>query len=171
MARAGKNHKGGRPKGSKMPKTLERDKVFAEWRQKAMRAADVLLQSQLALARGSQYLFRIDKDPVYGKNGKITGYKNRKPVRVVNPTEMEEYLAGMIEQGDDSDDKDPGAAYYFLTAKDPENQAIADIMNRAYGKPKEFIELSGDKNNPVVIDTKHATQEQIDAALAKLLGK
>lgn len=170
MPRGGKRPGAGGKKGKRTAKVLEREAVFAAWRQKAMYAAQTLLHSQLALAKGSQYLFRIDKDKVVGPKGGVT-YKNRKPVLVTNPAEMEEYLAGMIREGDEDDEKDPGASYYFLTAKDPENQAIADIMNRAFGKPKEFIELSGDKSNPVVIDTKHATQEQIDAALAKLLGK
>lgn len=170
MARAGKNHKGGRPKGSKSIMTLEKEAVFASYRQGVLRSVDVLRAAQLGLAKGSQYLFKIEKEKVVGPKGGVT-YKSKKPVLVTSPQEMEDYLAGQFEDGDAEDEHDPSAAYYFMTAKDPENQAIKDMLDRIFGKPKEFVELSGDKNNPVVIDTKHATQEQIDAALSKLLGR
>lgn len=170
MPRGGKRPGAGKPKGHKSPKVLERERVFSEWRQKAMRSADVLLIAQLGLAKGSQYLFRIDKEKIVGPKGGVS-YKSKKPVLVTNPQEMEDYLAGRFEEGNAEDEHDPSAAYYFITAKDPENQAIKDMLDRIFGKPKEFVELSGDKDNPIVIDTKTATKEQIDAALAKLLGK
>ena len=41
------------------------------------------------------------------------------------------------------DIRSPGATYYYLTAKDPDNTAADSLFNRVWGRAKESVELSG----------------------------
>lgn len=120
-------------------------KVF---RQKVMQSADVLYASQMTLARGQTYLYRIDKEEIIGpKGGK--SYRNKKPELVTSQWEIEEYLQGLIEEGDKDDENDPHAAYYFLTTKDPDNKAIDSMLDRTWGKATQ--PFAGDPNNPLTL--------------------
>ena len=131
----------GRPKGKKNKATLERDAIRRRVEQRYLRAAEAIASAQLGLGVGSQYLMRIDKKWV--KQGKGGYWRNERPVRVESLSEIEEYLEGAIKNGDAADDTDSGAAYYFLTTKDPENIAINSMFDRALGKVKENVEHSG----------------------------
>ena len=131
MARAGTNHKGGRPKGKKSEKTLEKERVMEAYRQRAMKSADRLLSAQMSLALGQQFLYRIDK-----KRQKDGSYRNDKPVLVTSESEIRDYLDGVFDGESD--------CYYYITTKEPENQALEGILNRTFGKPSETIEMKGD---------------------------
>jgi hypothetical protein len=131
--------KGGRPKGSKASSTLEREAVLKEFRMKVMRAADVLFTSQLHIARGQTYLYKIEKELLVGpKGGKK--YVKSKPILVESQSEIEQYLLGLVEEGDPDDENDPLATYYFLTAKDPDNKAIDSLLDRTFGKATQPID-------------------------------
>jgi hypothetical protein len=41
------------------------------------------------------------------------------------------------------DDQDEGATYYFITAKEPRNDAIDSLRNRVFGKPTESLKIDG----------------------------
>lgn len=140
MARAGTNHKGGRPKGSKSKGTLEREAVIAAFRQRAMHVADLLLDSQLTLARGQTFLYKIEKEWV--PSGKDGFYKKKKPVLVESQAEIEQYLEGHVVEGDPDDDHDPAATYYFITTKEPDNNAIDSILDRTFGRPTNAMDLN-----------------------------
>ncbi len=85
MARAGTNHKGGRPKGKKSPKTLEREAILKAFRERAMRHADVLFNSQITLARGQTFLYKIEKEWV--PNGKKGFWRKKRPEMVTSQKE------------------------------------------------------------------------------------
>lgn len=132
--------KGGRPKGSKSENTLAKEAVLAEFRKKAMESADVLFNSQLHLAKGQTYLYKIEKEFVATSNDGKRGYWRKKKARVVDAQwEIEEYLMGKVEEGDEDDDQDPKATYYFITTKDPDNKAIDSILDRTFGKSTQSI--------------------------------
>lgn len=137
--------KGGRKTG-KTPAIIERDAAIKVFREKVAQNADRLFQWQLGLAKGAQYLFRIDKEWVKTgskKNGEENGFfRNKKPVLVESPTEMLQYLEDEITNGDDQDDQDPAASYYFLVAKDPSNQAIDSMLDRTFGRAKSELEVN-----------------------------
>lgn len=135
---------GGRPKGSKSVKTLEKEKIVAALQQRYLRAANQIANAQIGLALGSQYLYKIEKEKIVGPKGGIT-YRSKKPELVTAQWEIEQFLEGECEEGDPRDEHSREATYYFLTAKSPENNAIEAIQNRAYGKPKETVELTGVK--------------------------
>lgn len=124
--------KGGRKSGGKNAKTLERDAVQRAYEQKVMEIADTtLLHSQLHLARGISYLWKIEKECIKGPRGG-TQYKKLPPKIVTDTWEMECYLLGLI--GDIELDKGPGATYYYLTHTPPNSRAIDSMLDRALRK-------------------------------------
>lgn len=129
--------------------TLQRNLVREHVDQRLMRATDVMINSQISLARGQQFLYRIDKKFIETgrtKDGEAKGYwRNEKPVLVTAQYEIEDYLSELAENnGDISDDKDDGAAYYFITTKEPNMLAIKDAQDRIHGKPRETVEHTGE---------------------------
>lgn len=121
--------KGGRPVGSKTASTLEKEAVRAAFNQKVMQSADVLYRSQMALAVGQTYLYKIN-------------LPDKKPILVVDPDEIEYYLRG--------DHEDTGErTYYFITTKDPDGRAIDSLLDRALDKAKSTTELTGKDGSPL----------------------
>ncbi len=125
---------GGRPKGKKNAKTLEREKVAEAVNQQIFSMARTLIIAQKGSAVGSQYLY------------KIKTYKGQRsePILVTSQDEIENYLRGDY---DVDGDKHSDTEYYFLTTKDPETKASDSLLNRALGKAKEMIELSNPDGN------------------------
>ena len=123
----------GRPKGGYNKETLEKKKVEKAMEKKIMRQVDVLLASQFNLAKGCAYLYKIIKET----DSKGVKHKS-KPILVTNKKEIEDYLAGEFENGDDGEE-----GYYFITTDKPDNLAINSLIDRVYGKPKQKI-VGGD---------------------------
>lgn len=148
--KGGKRPGAGRKKGSKSAKTLEKEKVLAEVRDRIMRNAQRILDSQLSLARGQQFLYKIEKTKVIGPKGGVS-YRSEKPKLVTDQWELQAYLDGLVESGDMDDERDPEATYYFITTKEPNNMAADSMLNRTFGKPTEIHELSGKDGEPIKI--------------------
>lgn len=140
--------KGGRPKGKKSAATLEKEKVLAEVRQRIMRNAQLILDAQMSLARGQQFLYKIEKKKKIGPKGGVS-YERQKPVLVTSEWEIREYLDGISEHGYANADNDQEATYYFITTKEPSNLALDSMLNRALGKPTESLELTGKDGGPI----------------------
>lgn len=141
--------KGGRPKGKKSKKTLEREAVLDAFRTRVMKSADLLFDAQLTLARGQTFLYKIEKELQIGpKGGKK--YIRSKPKLVTDQWEIESYLEGHIVNGDLDDTSDPSATYYFLTTKEPNNQAVDSLLNRLWGKPAQTLDIPPD-GRPLLI--------------------
>lgn len=143
--------KGGRPKGAKNAKTLEKEAVLAEYRSKIMQSADVLFNSQLHLATGQTYLFKIEKRVVETVKGKKR-YENKLPKRVTAEWEIRDYLQGLCEEGDMDNEWDPAATYYFITAKDADNKAIDSMLDRSFGKSMQRVEMGGPDGSPITVN-------------------
>lgn len=146
--------KGGRPKGKKNPETLEREAVLKEYRLKTMRAADVLFNSQLHLATGQTYLYKIEKECIKGpKGGK--SYRNKKPELVTAQWEIEAYLSGLVDEGDIDDPNDPGATYYYITTEKADNKSLDSMLDRALGKATNHLDLTTKgkeiKSNTIIV--------------------
>lgn len=153
-ARIASGNLGGRKKGYKTPATLEKEKEKRALDQFYLKMQSRINAAQATLATGQTFLFRIDKKKIVGPKGGVS-YENQKPVLVTSQLEIEEYLTVLAENGGDiSDDQDPEAAYYFLTTKEPNNEAIKDILNRVHGKPKETIEV--DHSHTFTLRATHA---------------
>lgn len=135
--------KGGRPKGIKDPQTLEREKVQEAINQRIFNIADSLITPQVSLAKGQQFLYKIEKTKIVGSKGGIS-YRNEKPQLVTSELEIQDYLDNLTEEtnGDIEEDTDPEATYYFITTKEPNNMAIDSLLNRTLGKPKESLDVT-----------------------------
>lgn len=140
MALGGKRPNAGRPKGTKLPKTLEKEAVIAAFRQRVFKIANSLVTAQTSLAKGQQMIFRMDPqyETKFSKDGverKVkTGLKKSK--LVTDPDEIANYLDELEGAPGEIDD-----SYYFITTKEPNNQALDSLLDRALGRPKESLEV------------------------------
>lgn len=113
------------------------------------------------------FLFRIDKIRV-GKDR----YINDKPKQVTEQWEMEAYLDGLARHanGDIEDEKDPSAAYYFLTAKEPNGMVIADMLDRSIGKVRQVVGLEGSTPGSPV-EVLHLNDDQYGRIIAEEVAR
>jgi hypothetical protein len=160
---------GGRPRGSFSQKTLDAMKVRERIKQRTLKVADLLFESQLSLARGAEYLFRIDKEFVKtgaNKKGEEKGFwRNKKPVLVTSPDEMRQYLEDEIVNGDAHDSYDESASYYYLSARDPMNQAIDSMQDRSTGKVSSSLEVNVNLPKPIYASLSAGKQKQLSEGL------
>ena len=88
------------------------------------RNADKLYEAQFRLATGVQLLFVIKTD----RKG------NRLPAeQVTDPETIAAFLDGELDGVDDE--------YYFIATQKPDNKAIKDMLDRAFGKPVDHVDL------------------------------
>ncbi len=156
MARGGHRPGAGRKKGKKEAKTLEREKVLEGVRQRIMGISHLLVDKQLVLARGQQFLYKIEKEWIKTGKGDKAGYwRNKKPELVEDESTIRWYLENLTDEanGDVEANDDPSATFYFLTVKEPNNQAIDSMLNRTFGSPVQSTKLVGDdgKAAPITI--------------------
>lgn len=135
MGNGGARDNAGRPKGSKNQKTVEEETAREYFRKRVINSVSKLIDSQMNLARGVQYLFKIEVIWKTGKDGKKFAEK-QKPVIVKDKEEIASYLNGEFDDKDDND-------YYFLTTEKPDNKALDSLLDRVFGKAKQSIEHSG----------------------------
>ncbi len=113
---------------------------------KASRMASRLFLSQAMLANGTHTLMRIDEIVHYRDDGKTdkqgnavkSRYVERKYEVVTDPEELETVINDF---GDFDGNGVVDGKYYFMTHEKPNNQAIDSILSRAWGKPKETVEV------------------------------
>ncbi len=133
MAKGGARPGAGRKKGQKAAHTLEAQEYKKRIVARVNEATDVLVDSQLSLARGVSFLYRIDKD----EKG-----KKEKPQLVTSRVEIEAYLRGDY-------DGDPDC-YYYITAERPNNMAIDSLLDRVHGKATQSV--AGPNGGPLQIE-------------------
>lgn len=161
----GKRPGAGRPKGSVLPKTLERHKVLEAMRQRIMNKADLLTDKQLSLAVGQQFLYKIEKEFINlgtDKKGNKKGYwKNKRPKLVTDEWEIRAYLENLVDvaNGDVEDDQDEGATYYYITAKEPSNQALDSMLDRTFGRAAQPLTGEGGEGPVEVTVIKYAIEK------------
>lgn len=134
--RGGYQPGGGRPKGAKNKTTLEKEAVLSAVKQRIMGMAGKLIDAQASLAQGLTYLYVIRTVEEGKKQVK------QKPELVTDPGVIEDYLAGELDGNEDE--------YYYITTKEPNNQAIDSLFNRTFGKPKESLDVDlSSKGQPI----------------------
>lgn len=115
-------------------------------REKLASKSDTLVNAGLIVALGQNFVYRIDEeydeDQVkVNKKGEETIKKGslRKRIHtlVTDPEEIKKALDLMGVGGIDPDGK-----YYYVTTKEPDVKAIEVLLNRAFGRPKETLELN-----------------------------
>lgn len=156
--------KGGRPKGKKSASTLEKEAVLAAFRTRVMRSADILFNSQITLAKGQTFLYKIEK--YWETAGKTKVLRKKKPQLVTAQWEIEAYLHGELNDGDLDDYE---ATYYFITTKEPNNQAADSLLDRAFGKSTQITELTGKDGKDLIPD--ETSKAESDKAIKQYLKK
>ncbi len=133
----------GRPKGGENQATKDKRIVKEEMKQRIMRSKDALLNSQMNLAKGCQFLFVIETIKFKDKDGKWKEEK-KKPVIVEDQETIENYLAGELDNEKDE--------YYFMTTQKPDNKAIDSMFDRAFDKARQNVGLDGgEEGKPINI--------------------
>lgn len=118
----------GRKEGSENEDTKERRIAEKEMKDRIIRSKDALLNAQMSIAQGTQMLFKIEKE-IDEKGNE----KKSKPILITSQSEIEAYLAGEFNDGDD---------YYFITTERPENKAIDSLFNRVLGTPRATVDMN-----------------------------
>lgn len=150
-----KNTNGGRRDGSgrKLGGTNEstklRNAAMKEFKSRVAKNASRLFNSQMALAEGTSYLFKITKLT----EGEKT---SRKAVIVEDPLEIIKYLNHELENPED---------YYYITTKAPDNKAIDSLLDRTFGKSQQSIAIEADVN---VTNLEHLTDEELTQRIREL---
>jgi hypothetical protein len=119
----------GRPKGTILESTREKNIIRKEIQDRVLKGSKKLINSQFTLANGCNYLYRIDTD----EKG-----KQQKPVLVKDQAEIEKYLSGEYNEAEN---------YYFITTEKPDIRAIQDLWDRVIGKPPQVVQ--GDEEMPL----------------------
>lgn len=153
--KGGKRPGAGRPSGAKNVATLERNKVLEGIRQRIMAKADLIVDKQMLLATGQQFLYKIEKEWIDlgtdRKGNKKGYYKAKRPKLVTSEEEIRFYLENQVDlaNGDIEDEHDPAAVYYFITTKEPSNQALDSMLDRTFGRATQPV--SGEDGAPIEV--------------------
>lgn len=156
--RGGARKGAGRPVGSKNFTTLHKEKIKRAFDQRILQNSDKLLNAQLKVALGSIMVFRIDTE-TDDKGRKI----KQRPVLVSDIEEIKDVLDYEYGDGDCPNDD---SAYYFVTTKEPNSQAIDSLFDRTFGRPTQGIALEPSKES----EYEQLTDEQLDEQIALLRG-
>lgn len=117
----------GRPLHSKNPDTIEKEEAIRQFKERVARHTDRIFNSQLDLALGEKYLMVVR---TIGK-----GTKQRRETEIISDPEL-------IKQYLDEELTDSNEEYYFMTTKGANNQALEALLNRAYGRPKDTLDVT-----------------------------
>lgn len=132
----------GRPKGSMNEASKFRKAAKMEFQRRVANHVDKIFHSQFDLALGEKYLMvkRVEGE---GKNRKTW-------VEVVEDVGT---IKDYIEDDGVSLNRDAGEDYYYMTTKPANNMALDSLLNRAFGKADESLDITsdGEKLEPVVI--------------------
>lgn len=148
MAHGGKREGSGKKKGSKASHTLEAQEAKKVFIGHVSKLLVPILKAQTSLALGNQYLFKI-----------VAGIS--KPQIVKDEKEILAFLQGGIEPGPRTLEGHKKAVYFFLTTEKPSNEAIANLLDRAWGKPVQA--LAGPDGGPLFVFDEEAKRKSGEA--------
>lgn len=128
----------GRPKGSENKQTREKNAAAKLFRARVAKNADRLFNAQVSIATGTQVLFVVHTDS--------KGVR-RKPEMITDIETISRFLdENEGEDGTMDNGQNTTEDYYYMTTMQPNNMAIEGMLNRAFGRAKESIDLtSGDE--------------------------
>ncbi len=133
--------KGGRPRGSKDPHTMEREEVMRQFRERVSRMMPALTVAQAALAKGLTFLYVIKTDRKGNKG---------KPQIITDTDTIEAYLSDELVNDEHE--------YYFMATEKPSNQALDSLQDRAFGRATQPVSGEGGGAIEVVV-TQYATKK------------
>lgn len=107
-----------------------------EFQRRVAKHADELFHSQFDLAKGEKYLMVVR---TLGE-----GNRTRRETEIVtNPELIKQYLDEQLENTDEE--------FYYMTTKPANNMALDSLLNRAFGKAEESLDITsgGEQINSV----------------------
>lgn len=146
--KGGKGDNGGAREGSgRKPGKVSEEKMILKLQKEALQKriaahADQLFNAQFNLALGQTMLFV--KVTERDSKGKVLRVYHE---RVESQETIKDYL-------DDEDAMNDDEHYYYITTRPANNQALTNLLDRAFGKPKENVEIGEDPDAPL---PKHGT--------------
>lgn len=134
----GKREGAGRPKGRLANHTMTAQQAKARFIERVNKHVDDLFDAQLDLAKGEKILMvKITERDDDGKIKKIYHEVVTDPETIQQYMNNEEgYNAGYENLNDDEE-------FYYITTKPSNNQAIQGMLDRAFGRAPEKIEVEG----------------------------
>lgn len=150
-------HKGGMPKGYMTPeKVALKEQKLAMQHMIAKRASE-LITHQFTMAMGVRRLMVRHKVVTEIPQPPTKTGKERKPktiekyeVRVASTeADFALYLSLPHDEYGNAKDEATGDEYYYFTLSEGNNQALTNLLDRAFGKPKENVELGEDPDQPL----------------------
>lgn len=143
----GKREGAGRQVGSQNKATKEQRIVEQEFKDRILLNVQELLSSQMNIAKGASYLYRIEET---GEGSK----KKREHILVTDPEEIKTVLdegTGVVEE-----------TYYYITTKTPDNRALDSLIDRVFGKSMQKTDItSGGKPLSIQISQEVATKNNV----------
>ncbi len=131
----------GRKKGTKNHRTIELEIAQKELQQSILKNITPLTVAALNSAIGERYVYRVKYE-----RDKKTGLplRERKHEIVSDSREIGEALdairndAGLLDYEDEGTD-----SFYYISTKPSDTRSLQALFDRAFGKAKESVELSG----------------------------
>lgn len=157
MAKGGAREGAGRKPGKANQSTLERMAAKRRLVQRVIKSTDKLFNAQLDKAIGEKHLM-VKRTERSSRGAVIRQWHEI----VESPETIIAFLDGQLEGGDDISDQDN---YYYMTTKPADNLAIANMLDRAYGKPTEKVELGGADDG----DLSELSDEDLNARIDRYL--
>lgn len=142
--------KGGRPKGSENEKTKELKAIKSQVQMQIAGKANQLVAAQFRMAVGTGRLFvRREVITEVGKGDKAKQVKRIEVKQVLDDSDFYIYLGLEHDENGRATDKDTGDEYYYMVAREGNPVALANMLDRAFGKPKESMDLGNDPDAPL----------------------
>lgn len=91
-------------------------------------------------ALGERYVYRVKYK--HDKEGRRLD--ERKHEIVSDPKEIERALGAIENDAGELNDEDGEDVFYYISTKPSDTRSLQGLFDRAFGKPKESLELSGE---------------------------
>lgn len=138
----GKREGAGRRPGSKGKKTIEKEVAKKAVEQRVLKSVDKLINSQINLATGEQYLFWQHYEGGDSKGKRVTEL-------ITDPKIIKQYIDGEL----DTTDGD----FYYISTKPANNQALQGLFDRVLGKAPQGVEMLGEQK--IIIETRRGSDK------------
>ena len=155
--------RGGRPRGVENQKTKELKAIKSEMQNRIASKVNTLIAAQLRMAIGTHRLYMRELVNVgqlkRGKAAKGNELKTWKVSRVHDDADFMIYLSLDHDAQGNAKDTDTGIEYFYQVTGEGNHAALANLLDRAFGKPKENVELGEDPDAPLPIHGTGTTSE------------
>lgn len=125
----------GRPKGAISPETKLKIAAKQQFEKRVRSHAKELFNAQITLAMGVQYVMKRER--IQTKKG----WRWTRFEKVEDPEEIARFLDGKYSEDTHQ--------YYMLTVEKPDARAIDSLLDRAFGKAPQSLEIKDERPDPI----------------------